>query len=222
MAKPQQIKGRFAPQVDPEIILKGFGVQALKAGIYNAVIPREEEDGNDPNLTSYLGTPIFGNLIFIPGSYTDKNGQEISYGDILRNDTNQENFVINTVLMDVAQTKQIIKTNIQGLKGTVKEYISQGDYQVTVRGALVSESSLRYPEEEVAQLRDYLEAETAIGVASRFLDDIFSIKYLVIESFNFPQQEGYQNTQLFEFTAVSDEPIELTVLNNQFSEGASF
>jgi hypothetical protein len=94
----------------------------------------------------------------------------------------------------------------------VKEYISKGDYQITIRGALVSPSSLRYPEEEVAQLKEYLEAETAIGVASRFLDDVFNIQTIVIESFSFPQMEGTQNVQLFEISAVSDDPIELTVL----------
>ena len=51
-------------------------------------------------------------------------------------------------------------------------------------------------------------------MAARFLGDIFSIDTIVVESFNFPQQEGFQNTQLFEFSAVSDNPIELTVLNN--------
>lgn len=222
MAKTQKITGKFTPSVDPEIVLKGFGLQALKSKFYSVALNKEEPDEKDPNITSYLGTPVFAQLIFIPGQYKNNQGQEITYGDILRNDEKNENFVINTVLMDVSQQKQIIKTNIQGVAGTVKEYISKGDYQITIRGALVSESSVRYPEEEVRQLKEYCEAETAVGVASRFLDDIFDVQTIVIESFNFPQVEGSQNIQLFEVSAISDEPIELTVLTNQGSEGASF
>jgi len=45
------------------------------------------------------------------------------------------------------------------------------------------------------------------------LDDIFNIQNIVVESFSFPQVEGTQNVQLFEVSAVSDDPIELTVLN---------
>tara|TARA_R110002074_G_scaffold31540_2_gene88553 strand:- start:6817 stop:7464 length:648 start_codon:yes stop_codon:yes gene_type:complete len=210
-----KINGKFAPIVDPEIVLRGFGLQALKAKYYNTKINEEEQDENtpDPPVTSYLGTPVFAQLLFIPGKYKDVKGEEVVYGEIFKNDDNEENFVINTVLIDVSQQKQIIKTNIQGVSGTVKEYISKGDYQVTIRGALVSESSVRYPEEEVTQLTEYLEAETSIGVASRFLDDIFNIQNIVVESFSFPQVEGTQNVQLFEVSAVSDDPIELTVLN---------
>ena len=212
-----EIKGKFAPRVDPEIILKGFGLQALKAKYYNTQINEEEQDENtpkNPDNVSYLGTPVFAQLLFIPGKYKDVKGEEVLYGEILKNDYNKENFVINTVLIDVSQQKQIVKTNIQGLSGTVKEYISKGDYQVTIRGALVSESSVRYPEEEVRQLTEYLEAEASIGVASRFLDDIFNIQNIVVESFSFPQVEGTQNVQLFEVSAVSDDPIELTVLRD--------
>ena len=213
----KKINGKFAPIVDPEIVLKGFGLQALKAIYYNTQINTEEQDENtpDPGVTSYLGTPVFAQLLFIPGKYKDVKGEEVLYGEILKNDYNKENFVVNTVLIDVSQQKQIIKTNIQGVSGTVKEYISKGDYQVTIRGALVSESSVRYPEEEVTQLVEYLEAETSIGVASRFLDDIFNIQNIVVESFSFPQVEGTQNVQLFEVSAVSDQPIELTVLKNE-------
>lgn len=211
-AHNNKITGKFAPIVDPEIILKGFGLTALKTKFYKSRVNEEEQDEDGPGTTSYLGTAIFADLVFIPGEYKDKNGEVIQYGQILKNDDSKQYFVINTVLIDVSQQKQIIKTDIQGVRGTVKEYISMGDYQVTIRGALVSQSSVLYPTVEVQQLREYLEAEVSIGIASRFLDDIFDIQNLVIENFSFPQKEGFQNTQFFEISAVSDDPIELTVI----------
>ena len=222
MQTHKPINQKFAPIVDPEIIVKGFGLTALRTKYYKTRVNEEEQDEDGPGTTSYLGTAVFANLVFIPGEYTDKNGEVVEYGQILKNDEANENFVIDTVLIDVSQQKQIIKTNIQGVAGTVKEYISKGDYQITIRGALVSESSVKYPTEQVHQLKEYLEAEVSVGVASRFLDDIFDIQNIVVESFSFPQTEGSQNQQLFEISAISDDPIELTVLNNQGAEGASF
>lgn len=200
------------PIVNTDLVLRGFGLQALKSKFYN--FGEETPDDKGAVATSYLGTPVFMNVEFLPGNYKDKKGREISYGNLLKNNEDLTAFAINTVLVDVSQSKQIIKTNIQGLSGTVKEYISKGDYQIKIRGILVDESSERYPQEQVIQLREYLDAETTIGVAGRFLNDLFDITDIVVEGYNFPQAEGAQNYQLFEINAVSDNPIELTVLSN--------
>ena len=200
------------PIVNTDLVLRGFGLQALKSKFYN--FGEETPDDKGAVATSYLGTPVFMNVEFLPGNYKDKKGREISYGNLLKNNEDSTAFAINTVLVDVSQSKQIIKTNIQGLSGTVKEYISKGDYQIKIRGILVDESSERYPQEQVIQLREYLDAETTIGVAGRFLNDLFDITDIVVEGYNFPQAEGAQNYQLFEINAVSDNPIELTVLSN--------
>lgn len=202
-----------ADAVNETAILQGFGLQTFKKIYYTNAQNYEQQPDTLIESISYLGTPVFASLIFIPGSYKDKQGVTVEYGNIVYNDAPGLNFEINTVLIDVSQTKQIIKTNIQGLSGTVKEYINKGDYTVSIRGALVSSSALTYPTIEVQQLKEYLEAETAIGVASSFLSDIFDIETIVIESFSFPQSEGMPNTQLFEISAVSDSPIEMTVLN---------
>jgi len=223
MPKEQKTQGKFTPFVDPEIVLKGFGLQAFKRTFYSVTQDTEGQDENapDPVPTTYLGTPVFCNLELIPGRYVNKDGDKIDYAGF-SSEKKVDNFRIDTVLIDVSQQKQIIKTPIQGVSGTVKEYISMGDYQVKVRGALVDQSAQRYPQEQTQQLREFLEVEDSIGIASRFLNDIFEVHKLVIESFSFPQVEGFQNVQLFEFSAISDDPIELTVINNLFSEGASF
>lgn len=201
----------FKPRVNTELVLRGFGLQALKAKFYD--FGEEQPDDKAPVSTSYLGTPVFMNIEFIPETYKDKEGRDISYGELLKNNDDSSAFVINTVLVDVSQSKQIIKTNIQGVSGTVKEYISKGDYQIKIRGILVDESAERYPQEQVIQLREYLDAETTLGVAGRFLNDLFDITDIVVEGYSFPQAEAGQNYQLFEIDAVSDDPIELTVLN---------
>ena len=145
---------------DPEIVIRGFGLQVLKSRFYNFQGDQEEDETAG---TSYLGTPVFMNLELLPGQYIDKDGNSIEYGEILKNNDDNSAFRIDTVLADVSQTKQIIKTNIQGVKGTVKEYISEGDYRVTLRGAIVNEEGQRYPEDQVKQLKEYLSVEAEIG-----------------------------------------------------------
>lgn len=217
---PREMAASF-PKVKPSLILKGFGLQALKTKIYKPgeVNPNTrgidykpgEEETDERAGVSYLGTPVFMNMEFEPGTYTDRNGEPINYGEILKNNSAGDGFKVDTVLADVTIVKQIITTNIQGLNGSVKEYISQGDYQITIKGALVDESGQRYPEEQVKQLVEYCEVPESVRIYSRFLNDNFDIQFLTIQEATFPQVEGVENVQLFEIKAISDDPIELTI-----------
>ena len=188
----------------PQLILSGFGLQALKTKIYNF----GEEEADDPKddafdilPISYLGTPVFSNLDIEGGSYKNFEGKQIPYDPI----------VVNTALFDVSQSRNIIKTQIQGRNGTTKEYISDGDFSVTIRGIIASESSVKYPEEEVRKLLEVCKVQKSIEINSRLLTNVFGVTNLVIESYAFPQEEGFQNIQLFELNCVSDDPIELTI-----------
>tara|TARA_R100000995_G_C3466484_1_gene115969 strand:- start:537 stop:1199 length:663 start_codon:yes stop_codon:yes gene_type:complete len=203
---PRDVAKDF-PKVKPSLVLKGFGLQALKTKLYNF----GEEEADTQRGVSYLGTPVFMNIEFNPGAYVDKKNNTIEYGQLFTNTADDSGFKIDTVLCDVTITKQIITTNIQGVNGSVKEYISQNDYEVTIRGALVDESGQRYPEEQVLQLVEYCEVPDSIQIFSRFLNDNFNIQYLTIQSVNLPQVEGTENVQLFEIKAISDDPIELTI-----------
>tara|TARA_R100001015_G_C4631194_1_gene193509 strand:- start:396 stop:1025 length:630 start_codon:yes stop_codon:yes gene_type:complete len=202
----KDLTGKF-PKVKPSLILKGFGLQALKTKLYDF----GEEEADTQRGVSYLGTPVFMNVEFSPGAYVDRNNKTIEYGQLFTNTADDSGFKIDTVLCDVTITKQIITTNIQGVNGSVKEYISQNDYEITIRGALVDESGQRYPEEEVLQLVEYCEVPDSIKIYSRFLNDNFNIQYLTIQSVSLPQVEGTENVQLFEIKAISDNPIELTI-----------
>jgi hypothetical protein len=181
------------------LILGGFGLQFVKSALYP--FTEGEKDDYAPVSTSYLGTPVFSNLTFPAGSYKNLQGEQIDF----------EELQIDTVLFDVSMAKNIVKTEIQGRNGTVKEYISDGDYQVVIRGLIASESSDKYPDEEVKKLVEILKVQKDLAVESRFLNDVFDISNIVIESYSLPQAEGFQNIQGFEITAISDDPIELTI-----------
>lgn len=153
--------------------------------------PLNIADINDEsNAVSVLGTPVFSNLILqLPSN------PQIA----LR---------IDTVLITVSMTKNVVKTAIQGRNGTFKEYVSDGDYSISIRGILTTNNAKQYPKADVQTLYDLLTAPEALEAQSDFLS-LFGVKNLVVESFNLPQTEGFYNSQSFEITCSSDEPLEL-------------
>ena len=182
-------------QVEPKKVLANFGLQALKAKFY----PINDPGGDFPVATSEMGTPVFSNIGFLDGSFTNLEGERVEY----------EYLEINTVLFTVNQSKNIIKTPIQGRNGTVKEYISDGDFDISIRGLIVSSNPNRYPKEDVNKLMKILTVQDSLEITSPFLLRL-GITNIVIESYSLPESEGFQNIQAFEINAVSDEPIEIS------------
>lgn len=115
-------------------------------------------------------------------------------------------------ILTVAQPQIIIKTPIAGRNGTVKEYIGQGDFAVTIQALLATdpyaENRFAYPLQQVQALRDLIAVGVALPV-SGFLLDVYGIKNLVVENPTYQALPGFTNLQAVELQCVSDEPIEL-------------
>lgn len=142
---------------------------------------------------SALGTKVLVDLTFHGTTYVDEDGNTFSFPD----------FVCETVLVSVNQTKNIVKTPIQGKKGTVKEYIGLGDYQVNINGIIVGPNGV-YPRADVQILKVMLCCNEAITVTSWYLQ-MFDINSIVIDSFDINQDEGGYSRQPFSISASSDE-----------------
>jgi hypothetical protein len=192
-------------------ILQSFGLEHLKAAIYPPGKPLKSghtdvssatkkdiadldynmstmENGKAP--LSMLGTPVFCDLIL----------QNDKKGDL--------QLQLLWTLLEVNMQKNIEKTAVQGRDGTVKEYVSDGDYLVTIRGGLFSPFSNAYPKQDMQTLMALLKLNTPLTVISEYLLQ-FNIYELVVDGYSFAQKEGVQNVQLFEIKTVSDFPIEL-------------
>jgi hypothetical protein len=119
-------------------------------------------------------------------------------------------------IVEIARQKNIVVTDIQGGDGTVKEFISTGDYAVTIRGILASDPmdgqhARRYPTREVQALQEIIDLNEAVPVSGR-LFKLFGIRNLVVRDHNWPPLPGFTNLQAYELRCLSDKPIEL-VLN---------
>lgn len=186
-----------------KFLLDNTGLQRLTPEAFEE-IPDIFDEGRVA--TSYLGTPIFSNLtLSVEGNqFVDLEGNTIEIDPL----------TMNTVLMTVRQTKNIVMTPIQGRNGTVKEYISDGDYVITAVGAIVTEQTLqnffgnRFPIEEVDALIQLLQAQKELRATSNFLQ-LFGIDDVVITGYDLPQQQGSREIQPFTINMVSDTAIEL-------------
>jgi len=192
-----------------KLIIQSFGLGALKTQLYSIPPDKQTELKRDFNIPAgptkdepiaispTLNTPVFSNIVFIGRDYTDIYGRTQSYPTL----------EIQTVLLGVTQTKNVIKTAINGLDGTVKEYISQGDYVVNIQGVLVGGNGI-HPRAAMNDLIRICTASEPIEVESWYLQSL-GIFQIVIEGYDLPQEVGKYGVQSFSINAVSDRPIEL-------------
>lgn len=120
---------------------------------------------------------------------------------------NEGILLINDVTINVSLQKEIVRTALVGRAGTIKEYISNGDYQLNVSVGIVAvndngEIVDQYPERAIEQLRQIMEISESLEVSSLFLD-LFGISRIVVTGFA-AKQMTYSNRQILEITAVSD------------------
>lgn len=176
-----------------KVVFSQLGLGGLKPTRFpdqaGEAAPYLHGSGEDVKLTSWFGTPVFADVRF---SATEDTPE----------------FQLESVLVEVTQTKNIVTTAIQGRNGTVKEYINDGDYQVKLRGLLSTPRSYSYPVAGVRQLLQILQKKEALEVVSDYLR-LFNVYNLVVVSYSLPQVEGFQNTQVFDIDCLSDQPIEL-------------
>lgn len=115
--------------------------------------------------------------------------------------------LINDISINVSLQKEIVRTALVGRAGTIKEYITDGDYQLSMSVGVVAVDDDgviidQYPEKAISQLREIMERPEALEVNSEFLD-LFGINRIVVTGFS-ASQMTYANRQVLEITAVSD------------------
>lgn len=119
-------------------------------------------------------------------------------------------------IVTVGQPMTIITTPIAGRKGgSVKEFISQGDYGIVIRGIMATDpftdgNRFAYPLPQVQRMIELVGLGVALPV-SGWLLDVFGVKNLVITNANYESLPGFTNLQAYELQCLSDEPIELTL-----------
>lgn len=150
------------------------------------------------NRQSVLGTPIF-----MPARIKGVN-QDDSEWYQLPND-----------VITISGQKNVVLTQVagQGRNGTVKELISQDDYQIRIQGIAVSSDADEYPEDDVRKLRQLYELNTELEIECE-LTKLFGIRNIVITGARWPGIQGTQEAQAYEFNCISDEDFEFELIDN--------
>ncbi len=162
-------------------------------------IPDNSDNPPDPGLgyKSSLGTIVLVDLTFHGQTYQDESGQIFTFPDI----------TLEAVLINLNQTKNVVKTQIQGRKGTVKEYVGMGDYALTIN-AIIAGANGVYPRSDVQNMIWMMNCPNAITVTSWYLQQ-FNVNSIFIETYDSNQDEGQYSRQPISITAVSDEEVNL-------------
>lgn len=203
-ANPVNTQGVIINSVPIQQLIRIYNldrVQSLKV-IDNPYTGKVNQDNaKDAELyTSALGTPVVINLKFASVEYTDLlTGRQKFTSEL----------TFDTVLCTVSQAKRIVRTEIQGADGTVKEYIGLDDYSVQINGIICGDNG-RYPATEVNALKQMLDAPVAVPVISSFLNRL-GIYNVVVMDYAIPQEAGGYSKQDFSITALSDTPLELQI-----------
>lgn len=195
----------------PNLIYAAFGIAgrySLNNGVLSKLSPSfpntiEVLDEQAVQAASLLSTPIYEQVTFL----IDGTAEGKKY------------VVPNWPLIDVSQGKIIVKTPINGNNGTVKEYISLDDHQVTIRGVITNDEANAMPLDQVGEMRSVFKINKSIRVISPLFEKL-EIDQLVIEDIQFPALEGFLNVQPFVIKALSDKPIELVIKESKKLPGA--
>lgn len=188
-----------------ELFEKAFGYlptafeRQLEAGL-----PRKK----DPKTPD---SPYANELTARKGSYLvakDKFGFEY-YMPVTLGDLPLEHPVVS-----VNCKKTLVETALTERQGTVKELISSEDWEITIRGLIISKDG-GFPEDEMQELTDLFYKKESLELKCP-ITDIFLVHaekegkaYVVIKEMSLPEVKGIMNVRPYELKLVSDSPFNL-------------
>ena len=194
---PQDIK-----YVKPKDLFKTIGVNYLK---YSQYIPQDKVawaeryafienylDGNaDP---SYLkarmtGKPILNRYAIL--EYTNVDGDEY---DIL----------LETLVITYSESKNIVETNIQGVDGTTKEYVNNGDGIITITGSFMGPDAWHYDDEYIGKFIEMMRIKDSIIINNQYLNELFNVSNIVVYDWDLVQSPELSNIVFYKISAKSN------------------
>lgn len=164
-------------------------------------------------ITGYEGVEIYDSedAVYLDGGYFGVGMPVWQPLFLQKVDEIAEDLLLRNAIVTVSQDRKVVVTDVQGADGSVKEYINNGDYQVSVQGSLFVQGN-NFPKDQINALREYMEAKVALPIISGYLNSMQIYELAVTKwSLGF---DGHINAIPYKFTALSDKPIEL-ILNQE-------
>lgn len=120
-------------------------------------------------------------------------------------------YEIDCALVSISQAKKIVKTDVVGKRGTVKELISLQDLEISIKGAIIGDNH-QWAEDKITSFSELFAINEAVelscALTSLFMDDNDKV---VIESFSMPEQTKTEHVQIVSLKCLSDAPFKLII-----------
>ena len=115
-------------------------------------------------------------------------------------------WLLQSPVVQVQLTKHIVTTPLANYQGTVKEAVSEGDWQISLQGILCAKT-LSKPLLELKEFMQMVQEQASLAVYSEYLH-LLGIQNIVLTQVRFPHSP-YVNVLLYQIDALSDRPFEL-------------
>lgn len=147
---------------------------------------------------SALGTPVFDDVTFLPGNYKPKGGgKQVEYAGLS----------LQAVKVVVTQSKNIVKTQVAGRDGTIKEYCSLGDFNINIT-AKISELFNIFPADQLFAWKGLAFTPVKIEIISKFINEYFEVYDVVVTDFDASPVVGSLNEVNLNISLLSDDDID--------------
>ena len=118
-------------------------------------------------------------------------------------------YMVPNCVMSLANKKEIVTTKMVNRDGTVKEEISLGEWQINIKGVIVSSNS-SYPEAEVQMMVEWYKKRVSLNIQNaRTAMCMTGDEKVVITDLKLPEIKGFENTQPYEISLISDIEFDL-------------
>lgn len=114
---------------------------------------------------------------------------------------NREKSIVVDGVMSCSVSKNIVNTAVNGMNGTIKEWISDGDVVVSLEFTILGDA---YPREEVEKVMEVLKLGEALQVRNKTLNDLWNVTRVVVRSVAMTPTPAF-NYQSFSIALESDE-----------------
>ena len=176
-----------------EVDMSGYKAELKEEPIYKDVVRQ-----------SIYGTPVVFPIMFRGGTFKkyDDKGKIIDF-------SMSDFWLPDATMVDFSRAKNIVKTNVLGSNGTVKEIYGFDDWNIRIRSLCIKGRDMTARDFE-KHLTEWFQITGSIGVqGSLFLEK--GITSIVLEDMDIKSITGSPDVIPIEFQAVSDEAIELQI-----------
>lgn len=119
-------------------------------------------------------------------------------------ESNQTEILLETLVITLSRTKNITTTNIQGVDGTVKEFINLGDYVVNITGSFIGRDAWHYDEDSITDFVSLMNIKDSITINNQYLNELYNISSIAVTNFEVVQSPELSNIVFYKIDALSN------------------